>query len=267
MARNYSLAEAVDIIVKGKDMEAIADIGRRYPILAVKISALAAIAGEQFNEFMSCIPEHISANKVNSIIKIKKDVEGSDNADDTPDPDEVEGKDNNKPVKNATKKEAAEDTDDVTDYDSMSGKELWDLLGKKGLRNKCKEKYGTKKADLIKFLKELDAEGEDTDGDVEDDDEVKDYSKMTAPELFKECKKRGIKAEMKKPAKYYIALLKKDDQAKDNSDDDEWDEDTTEEEKKPAKKQEKATEKKAAKKEATKEEDDDDDDDDEDWDI
>lgn len=264
MARNYSLAEAVDIIVKGKDMEAIADIGRRYPILAVKISALAAIAGEQFNEFMSYIPEHISANKVNSIIKIKKDIEGSDNANDAPDPDEVEGKS----VKNTDKKEAVEDTDDGTDYDSMSGKELWDLLGKKGLRNKCKEKYGTKKADLIKFLKELDAEGEDTDGDVEDDDaEAKDYSKMTAPELFKECKKRGIKAEMKKPAKYYITLLKKDDQAKDNSDDDEWDEDATEEEKKPVKKQEKATEKKAAKKEAAKEEDDDDDDNDEDWDI
>ena len=264
MARNYSLAEAVNIIVKGKDMEAIADIGRRYPILAIKIAGLASIAGEQFNEFMSYIPEHISANKVNSIIKIKKDVEGSDVADT---PNEAE----EKSVKNATKKEAVEDANanDGTDYDSMSGKELWDLLGKKGLRNKCKEKYGTKKADLIKFLKELDADGEDTDGDVEDDDaaEANDYSKMTAPELFKWCKKRGIKAEMKKPAKYYIALLKKDDdKAKDNSDDDEWDEDA-EEEKKPVKKQEKATEKKAAKKETAKDDDDDDDNDDEDWDI
>ena len=40
MARNYTLSEAVDIIVKGTDMEAITDIGRRFPVLAVKIAGL-----------------------------------------------------------------------------------------------------------------------------------------------------------------------------------------------------------------------------------
>ena len=193
MARNYTLSEAVDIIVKGEDMEAITDIGRRFPVLATKIAGLAAIAGERFNDFASYIPEHVSANKVNGMIK--KAI-----GDDSGDADEEAAKKVEKPA--AKKKEAKEDADE---------------------------------------------------------DEV-DYSSMTAPELFKECKKRGIKAELKKPAKYYIGLLKKaDEEAAEDSDD--WGE---EEGEKPAKKPAKAVEKKPAKKETKKAADEDED---EDWDI
>ena len=49
---------------------------------------------------------------------------------------------------------------------------------------------------------------------------------MNAMQLFKECKKRGIKAAPKKPAKFYIELLEKADEAgSDSSDDDDedWD--------------------------------------------
>lgn len=197
MARNYTLSEAVDIIVKGTDMEAITDIGRRFPVLAVKIAGLAAAAGEQFNDFASYIPEHVSANKVNGMIKKAIGEEDSGDAD------EEAAKKVEKPA--AKKKKAEEDADDEA-------------------------------------------------GEV-------DYSSMTAPELFKECKKRGIKAELKKPAKYYIGLLKKaDEEAAEDSDDD-WGE---EEEEKPAKKPAKAAEKKPAKKETKKAADEDED---EDWDI
>ena len=200
MARNYTLSEAVDIIVKGEDMEAITDIGRRFPILATKIAGLAAIAGERFNDFASYIPEHVSANKVNGMIK-KAIGEDSGDAEDTDEDAAAKpaGKKAEKPV--AKKKEAKEDTDEY---------------------------------------------------------EV-DYSSMTAPELFKECKKRGIKAELKKPAKYYIGLLKKADE--EAAEDDDWGE---EEEEKPAKKPAKAVEKKPAKKETKKAADEDED---EDWEI
>lgn len=83
-------------------------------------------------------------------------------------------------------------------------------------------------------------------------EEADDYKAMTAMELFKECKKRGIKAEAKKSEKYYIGLLKKDDAKNAETEEDSWDE---EEEKKPTKKE--AESKKA----------DDDDDDDDEWDI
>lgn len=167
-----------------------------------KIAGLAAIAGERFNDFASYIPEHVSANKVNGMIK----------------------------------KAIGEDSGDAEDTDEEAATKP---AAKKA------EKPATKKKEAK----------EDAD-----EDEV-DYSSMTAPELFKECKKRGIKAELKKPAKYYIGLLKKaDEEAAEDSDDD-WGE---EEEEKPAKKPAKAADKKPAKKENKKAADEDED---EDWDI
>ena len=44
MAKNYTFTEAVEIINAGTDMEGIADIGRRYPILLNKITKVAAKA-------------------------------------------------------------------------------------------------------------------------------------------------------------------------------------------------------------------------------
>ena len=87
-------------------------------------------------------------------------------------------------------------------------------------------------------------------------EEAEGYEAMTAMELFKECKKRGIKAEAKKPEKYYIGLLKKDDAKNTEAEEDGWDE---EEDKKPAKKEKKTTKKEAEPEEA--------DDDDDEWEI
>ena len=91
----------------------------------------------------------------------------------------------------------------------------------------------------------------------EDDEDEGEYAGMSAMDLYKECKNRGIKAAAKKPAKYYVDLLEKDDAS---GDDDDWDD---EPEEKPASK---AAKKPAAKKAAKKAEPEDDDDDDE-WDI
>lgn len=87
-------------------------------------------------------------------------------------------------------------------------------------------------------------------------EEADDYKAMTAMELFKECKKRGIKAEAKKSEKYYIGLLKKDDAKNTETEEDGWGE---EEDKKPAKKEKKTTKKEAEPEEA--------DDDDDEWEI
>ena len=83
------------------------------------------------------------------------------------------------------------------------------------------------------------------------DDSV-DYSKMTAVELFKLCKKRGIKVEPKQKADVYIKALKAADEPEDEDD---WGKE--EEEEKPVKK----PSKKAAKPVKKEEEEDDD------WDI
>lgn len=295
MARNYTIAEAAQIIAENRDLEALADMGKRYPLLTQKMARVAVKAGEDFVDFMSYMPEYISANKINSSIK-----KMLDEAPEVEDDEEVE----EKPVKKSTGKkgrpakakpepEEVEDDDDVEDeeesgtydYDSMNNAKLYKLLGELGKRKDCKEKYGDlSKASMLKYLKKYgpksgaSAEPDDDEEEVSEDS----YEGKSAVELYKLCKQRKIKAEQKKPAKYYVALLKKaDEEAEaelDDAEDEDWGDDDADEEevetKKAAKtKKEKAAPAKSTKKPAKKpepeevEDDADDDDDDEEWDI
>lgn len=263
MAKNYTIKEAVEVIVAGKDLEAITDLGRRYPVLTAKVAALGALTGEKFVEFMGYMPEYLTANKVNTVIKNgvqeSADSESDANEETTEETAEDVGSDD------------ADDTEDGKDYESMSAKVLWDILGKAGKRKLAKS---TKKADLVAACKAMDAgEGVEEDTEAEDDaeeTEANPYEGKSAMDLFKECKKRGIKAAPKKPAKFYADLLTKADESEtedDSEDDGDWDDAETpaEEPKKkaPAKASKAAPVKKAPAKAAKKEEAEED----EDWDI
>lgn len=69
-------------------------------------------------------------------------------------------------------------------------------------------------------------EDDDEDDIVDDEDEVIDYSEMSAKELYKLCKDRDIEVEPKKPEKYYIRLLEEYDDAQndwgEDEDEDDW---------------------------------------------
>jgi hypothetical protein len=220
MAKNYTFNEAVKIIAKGTDLEAITDIGRRYPVLAHKIAVVAAKAGEEFVDLMGYMPDYLTANKVNTAIKAS--ITESD-SDENTESTEVE----------ATTEDASEDATEATVQwnESMSAKQLWDILGKAGKRKLAKS---TKKADLIEACKQaFGGASEDAEDEVEDEatESENAYEGKSAMELFKECKARKIKAAPKKPAKYYVDLLVKDDAAKaeaaevesEDDDDDDWD--------------------------------------------
>lgn len=276
MAKNYSLNEAVQIIVENQDAESIVELGKRYPLLVSKITRVAVKAGEDFADLMGFMPENLSANKINQSIRkaleeAGEDVEGDDFEDDGDDAEEEapapkkQAKGSGKPVKAAPKND--------TDYDNMNNAQMYKLLGEMGKRKDCKNEFGDLSHDsMLKYLKKYGsggavAEEEDVD---EEEDEAVDYSTMKAPELYKLCKQRKIKAEQKKPAKYYIALLEKADaeaaQAEDEAEDDEnWDDEEEDEAPAPVpKKQEKGKGKSAAK--STKKSKDEEEDD-EDWDI
>ena len=241
MAKNYTFSEAVAIIAKGTDLEAITDIGRRYPVLAHKVAVVATKAGEAFVDLVGYMPDYLTANKVNTAIKAGIAESGSDTDDDA---EETE----------AATEETTEDAAEAKWDESMSAKQLWDILGKAGKRKLAKS---TKKADLVEACKKAFGEtAEAEDADVEDEAEETEanaYEGKSAMELFKECKKRGIKAAAKKPAKFYADLLAKDDAANtedaaEESDDDWGDDEEVEaskEEKKPAKKADKKASKKA----------------------
>lgn len=259
MAKNYTFNEAVAIIAAGKDMEAITDIGRRYPVLAHKIAVVAAKAGEEFVDLMGYMPDYLTANKVNTAIKAGITESGSDE-DDTEDE-----------ATEATEAASEDATDGGAEWnENMSAKQLWDILGKAGKRKLAKS---TKKADLIEACKQaFGGASEDAEDEAEDEatESENTYEGKSAMELFKECKARKIKAAPKKPAKYYVDLLVKDDAAKAEateaeSDDEDWGDEEAEapkkEEKKATKPAAKGGKAKAAKKAEAESEDDDD------WDI
>lgn len=259
MAKNYTFNEAVAIIAAGKDMEAITDIGRRYPVLAHKIAVVAAKAGEEFVDLMGYMPDYLTANKVNTAIKAGITESGSDEDDTEDDATDV------------TEAAAEDATDGGAEWnENMSAKQLWDILGKAGKRKLAKS---TKKADLIEACKQaFGGASEDAEDEAEDEatESENAYEGKSAMELFKECKARKIKAAPKKPAKYYVDLLVKDDAAKAEateaeSDDEDWGDEEAEapkkEEKKATKPAAKGGKAKVAKKAEAESEDDDD------WDI
>jgi len=258
MAKNYTFAEAVAIINEGKNLEAITDIGRRYPVLMHKVATVCAKAGDAFVDLMSFMPDYLTANKVNTAMKAAVG-------------EATEAEDAEAGNEEATETEATEaETTEAKDYESMSAKEMWELLGKAGKRKLAKS---TKKADLVEACKQAFGNGATTEAEAEDEaeeatEEAGAYDGKSAMELFKECKKRGIKAAPKKPAKFYADLLIKNDaESKTETEaetEDEWDEEPKEEvkETKTAKKSAPKTEKKVTKKAEPKAESEDDD-----WDI
>ena len=166
---------------------------------------------------------------------------------------------------------------------------MYDLLGELGERKACKAEFGDlSKASMTAYLKKHHGDGATAEAEDEAEEETGKYDGKKAPELYALCKKRGIKAEPKKTAKYYIDLLEKADaaeaeaEAEDEADDDWGDEAEAEEpeaeedddewkepEEKPKKKAgrpKKAATKPVAKK-AAKKADEESEDDDDDWDI
>lgn len=251
MAKNYTFAEAVKIINEGTDMVSISDIGRRYPTLLHKVTKVTAKAGEDFVDLMSYMPDYLTANKVNTALKNA----AADNAETDDEETDVETTTEAEDTENET-------TENTVAWDeSMSAKQLWEILGKAGKRKLAKS---TKKADLVEACKQafgaaVEAVEEETEDEAEETTEANPYEGKSAMDLFKECKKRGIKAAPKKTAKFYTDLLiKADAEATEEAESDDWEDEEAEE---PVKETKKSNKK--AKKEAKKEEADDDDD----WDI
>lgn len=267
MAKNYTFNEAVKIIADGTDMEAITDIGRRYPVLATKVAVVAAKAGEDFVDLMDYMPDYLTANKVNTAIKASITETESDEEDGVENTEAESEALKSKGSKKAKAETTKEESGEEVDYNKFNGDTLIKMCKERGIYER-----GMKKAALVKALEDYDANGGSNSADEEENagtETGNPYEGKSAVELFKECKKRGLKAVPKKPAKFYVDLLIKDDAAKAKNteaeaDDEDWgDDEEVEAPKKTAKKAADKTGKaKAAKKTKTESDDDDDD-----WDI
>lgn len=249
MAQNWNVKQAYAAIKNG-EKDSMIDIGRRFPLA---MAALIRIGeSDAIENLFNTFPDHLTMRKIENALREGVKVDDSDN--------EVE------------EETTVTETEEI-DYENMTGRKLYELLRDKGLYKDCVKKMGNgKKQQMIDYIKKygLDGGSEETEAEEEAEEEKSEgYEAMSAMELFKECKKRGIKIKPRQKAAVYVEALKKDDAAKVESEAEEeesWEEEE-QEEKKPAKKpvaKPKATVKKPAPKKEDPEEEDDDDDD---WNI
>lgn len=240
--RNWTIKEAIEGI-NANDPIAIKEISKHFPefFLAVARNDMAALA--------AMMPEKFTVRRL-----VTTGAATGEAAD-------------------ADEGETSEAVADDADLSAMSTKELIALCGQRGIKV---PKYGKNKQFYLDALgAAADGEGDEPESDEDEDGEGNPYEGKSAMELYKECKKRGLKAEPKKKAAYYAELLDKDDAKADgedaDGDDEDWGDDEADEEPKkaptkkaPAKKAPAKKESKPAPKANTKAKAEDDDDD---WDI
>lgn len=117
MAKNWTAAEAAKVIVEGTDIEAIADIGRRFPVISNKL----ARCNSAVVEVMATLPEYITIRKLEAAFKNSSDDEEEIEVE-TEAP-KKKAKKKEKPAKKAPKKEEKKkkpvvvDDDDDDDFD------------------------------------------------------------------------------------------------------------------------------------------------------
>jgi len=257
MAQNWNVKQAYAAIKNG-EKDSMIDIGRRFPLAMaalIKVGESDAIEN-LFNTF----PDHLTMRKIENALREGVKVDDSDN--------DVE-EEAVTPESEETEETAAEEAGEI-DYKKMSGRQVYELLRDKGLYKDCVAKMGGgNKKQMLEYIEKYGLDGGSEEAEEETEEEKSEgYEAMSAMELFKECKKRGIKIKPRQKAAVYVEALKKDDAAKAESETEEeesWEEED-QEEKKPAKKPV-AKPKATVKKPAPKKEDSEEEDDDDDWNI
>ena len=199
MATNWTLAQAKKVITEGTDLAAITDIGRRFPLTALAIAKIGDNEGA--TTIINALPEHITARKIESVLK---DGIADSGANDDDDDDAEDAEHDEKPAKKNAKAKAKAETDDTADDEDPIA--LYKKCKKAGLKVAPKKSAKYYK-DALKKAQEAENEA---DGDADDWDDADD-------EEEKPAKKTGKAAAKKSKAKTEPEPEDEDD------DEDEWD--------------------------------------------
>ena len=119
MAKNWTAAEAAKVIVEGTDIEAIADIGRRFPVISNKL----ARCNSAVVDVMATLPEYITIRKLEAAFKNSSEDEEEVEVEIEAPKKEKKAKKEEKPAKKAKKEEkkkkpvVVDDDDDDDDFD------------------------------------------------------------------------------------------------------------------------------------------------------
>lgn len=209
--KNWTINEAVKVINEGTDLEAIKEIVSHFPVFAMAaakndLAGVAVLMGEKFT--------------LNRLAKEPVDITAeNDGAEEAP----ATGKGEAKAAPAGDK--ALED---------MTTKELMKLCDARGIKV---PHYGKNKQFYLEQLQgaggaEAKAEEAAEEDWNEEEAQADPYEGKTAKELHAMCKERGIKADIKKPAKFYADLLRKADaeEAESGDGEEDWGEEEAAEE-------------------------------------
>ena len=195
MATNWTLSQALVKITEGTDKAAIQDIGRRFPLTTVALAEIGNNAGAA--KIIGALPSHITARKIESVLKDGVEQDSDSDVEDTEDEEETPKKEAKKSAKKAAKEKTEEDAED-TDDDEDDPVALYKKCKKAGL------KVAPKKT--AKYYKDQLAKAAVAEEDADDDWDDEEEEEKPVPK--------------KKPAK---KSAKKDEPEDDDEDDDEWD--------------------------------------------
>lgn len=191
MAKTWTVNEAYNAIKKN-DAEGIADFGKRFPLATTALAKAGTNAG--LDVLFGAMPDRVTMRILE--MQLKDGVAVSD------DDDEAEEVAEEKPVKTEKKVKAEKKAEKPAKAEKAE--------------KKAAPKKSTKKAEPV----------EEVEDEEEAEDDAVDYKSMSPVELFKLCKKRGIKVEPKQKSSVYIKALEAADNGSDDADDDEdsdWD--------------------------------------------
>ena len=172
MAKNYTPKELFDVIVDGTDIEALTDIGRRYPLLTVKLAKLTPVAGD-VAEVLSALPDYLSARKLEKTIRggasdVTEDAEVEADTE-----DEAVEEEKPAPKKRGRKPKAAKVEEEATPeaeggkYDGIPAPKLFQECKKRGIKAAPK-----KPAEFYVKLLEEDDQSASTEDDGNEDWEI-----------------------------------------------------------------------------------------------
>ena len=231
MAINWSAYDAAKVVIEGKDVANIQDIGSRFPLFSRAVMA----AGEGVLPLLAALKDY-TARKFE--MNMKSVVEGAEDGEEAEDerpvkPEKKAPEKKGRKKAESVKEEPEDDVDEEevfddgeVDYESMTGKALYALCCERGLSSKCKKRD---KASLIAVLKAADGENTSADDDEDwgdEEEETDPYEGKKAKDLYLMCKKRGIKCKTGMAADAYVKLLKKADAEEAETDDEDDDDDS-----------------------------------------
>lgn len=205
--KNYTLKEAVEIIAEGKDLEAIAGLGKRFPILSIKIARLTAKAEKEIIDLMQYMPEYLTIKKVNNAVKTvndsKAEAEDATEAENKPVEPKKRGRKPKAKVKAVPVEEPKIEVEYEADEESTEAEETENNYeGKKAidLFKLCKSrglKVTTKKSakyyiDVLKNDDEAKAKAEAKKAEEAEDDDDDDWDIEDEPKEVKKPKKSEL---------------------------------------------------------------------------